>query len=275
MEAKALAQAHSERGQSRFCQLMLWAKHSPRVNPDALLLALTISAGQFVRSHTEHARTVLGAVRELGLSARAWWTSPVQNVLHRRKLAQTPKSKSHLGGSLHFDASEHSKTANSWGDPRVKWAGWRYQDALGITDQEAHYFNLTDIVNTKLSRAVIKARKPKRTKDQKRAQTKNATQFRVDRADQLAIIAQNMYINGYSVQIIAKHLNRSTRTVYEYFHRFVRFRFLKRIYNVPQSQFLPPNPRTTCPPAVDTQIDKRKPLSSIYESSRIVLYQRI
>jgi len=263
VKAKALAQAHSERGQSRFCQLMLWAKHAPRVNPDALLLALTISAGQFVESHTEHARTVLGAVRELGLSAKAWWTGPVQNVLHRRKLAQTPKSYSYRGEKLQFGPeipSEHTKPDVSWGDPRVKWAGWRYQDALGITEKEAHYFNLTDIVNTKLSRAVIKARKPKRTKEELRAQTKNATQFRVDRADKLAGIAQDMHGNGCSILTIASHLNRSTRTVYEYLHRFVRFRWQNRITtDIPASLWA----IDTCLPTAGNKIHWANPAQHI------------
>ena len=240
MKAKLLAQAHSERGQSRFCQLMLWAKNVHIPDPETLLLALTISAGQFVESHTEHARVVLDAAKEIGIPAmKWWWTYPIQNVLHRRKLAQVWKTHTYEGKKLDFCPDKPSRRTENYiscGDPRIKWAGWRYQENLGITFAQAFRYNLTDIVGDKLSRKIKAYHNPK-TDEQLRAQTRNATQFRIDRADRLAIVAQDMRGNGYSVQVIANHLKRSIRTVYSYLHRFVQFRSQERSYSTIQAQF--------------------------------------
>jgi len=239
VEAKALAQSHAQRGQERFCQLCLWAKNVEIVDPEAVLMALTVSAGQFVESHLAHARTVLGAAKELGISAQSWVLNPIQRVLHQRKLAQMPKS-----------------LQSSRGDPRVKWSGERYQSYLDISDEDAHRFGLTEIVGAKLARAVKRARK---TKEQWRAQTKKATQARSDKADRQAIIAQNMHMNGCGIKIIANQLKCTTRTVYLYLKRLVKLRLLKRITTELNDTS---GAVDACLPTAGTNFDKRKALSS-------------
>ena len=196
---KKLAQNHAQRGQERFCQLSLWAKNVDIVDPESVLLALTVSAGQFVKSHSEHASLVLTTAKEVGINCQSWVKNPIQNVLHRRRMAQSRKNHDFYG----FER----------GDPRTKWSGETYQKRLDISDEVAHEFGLTEIVGHKLARAIKRARK---TKDQWRAQTRKASQARSDKADRKALIAQQLSINGLCLKSIAERLKVCTRTVRNY-----------------------------------------------------------
>jgi len=209
LDKKTAAETHSLRGQDRFCQLSLWASQTEINDPDSVLLALMVSAGQFVNSHREHADIVLSTAKEIGISARSWFSNPIQNVLHRRRLAQTPEG---------LTRSHGSSLPRGVCDPRVKWGGWRYQKILGITPTQAYKYGLTDIVNARLARKVIRARK---TAEGWRKQTEAGRQMIQTRTDRRARHAQYLSDSGWNLEAIAERVRVSTRTVRRYLIRVV------------------------------------------------------
>lgn len=243
MNRREQAQAHAQRGQERFCQLSLWAKNVTVVDPETVLLALTVSAGQFVKSHSEHASLVLTTAKELGINCQSWVKNPIQDALHRRRLAQSRKNHDFCG----FER----------GDPRIKWSGETYQKRLDISDEVAHEFGLTEIVGDKLARAIKRARK---TKDQWRAQTQKATQARQEKADRNAILAQHMRINGCSVKLISDRLDVCTQTVRNYLIRLVAKVRSCDCITTPISENQ--SDKTNALRLLGTVSDKRKALSS-------------